>query len=118
MRRPDVRYPAIAAAAPGAIDTPEVIEQVEIQLKYAGYIARQQQEIERQERHETMVLPADLDYFAVRGLSIEVQQKLSKHRPQTLGQAGRISGVTPAALSLLRVHLKKRGLMEEAPRAA
>jgi tRNA uridine 5-carboxymethylaminomethyl modification enzyme len=118
LRRPDVRYPAIAAAAPGAIDTPEVIEQVEIQLKYAGYIARQQQEIERQERHETMVLPADLDYSAVRGLSIEVQQKLSKHRPQTLGQAGRISGVTPAALSLLRVHLKKRGLMEEAPRAA
>lgn len=118
LRRPDVRYPAIAAAAAGAIDVPEIIEQVEIQLKYAGYIARQQLEIERQERHETMTLPEDLDYFTVRGLSIEVQQKLTKHRPQTLGQAGRISGITPAALSLLRVHLKKRGLWQEAPHAA
>lgn len=118
LRRPDVRYPAIAAAAPGSIDEPEVIEQVEIQLKYAGYIARQQLEIERQERHETMPLPEDLDYFTVRGLSIEVQQKLSKHRPQTLGQAGRISGVTPAALSLLRIHLKKRGVSPDAAQAA
>ncbi len=95
-----------------------MIEQVEIQLKYAGYIARQQLEIERQERHETMPLPEDLDYFTVRGLSIEVQQKLSKHRPQTLGQAGRISGVTPAALSLLRIHLKKRGVSPDAAQAA
>jgi tRNA uridine 5-carboxymethylaminomethyl modification enzyme len=111
LRRPQVRYPAIAAAAEGAITEHAVIEQVEIQLKYSGYIDRQQVEIERQARHENLVLPEQLDYFEVRGLSIEVQQKLTANRPQTLGQASRISGVTPAALSLLRIHLKKRGLL-------
>ena len=108
LRRPEVGYPAVAQAAPGASTDPVVIEQVETQLKYAGYIARQQVEIERQSRNETLPLPDDLDYSGVRGLSIEVQQKLNRLRPQTLGQAGRISGVTPAALSLLLVHLKKR----------
>ena len=108
LRRPEVDYPAVAAAAPGAIDDPLVIEQVEIHLKYAGYISRQQVEIERQSRNESLPLPPDLDYASVRGLSIEVRQKLERARPQTLGQAGRISGVTPAALSLLLVHLKKR----------
>jgi tRNA uridine 5-carboxymethylaminomethyl modification enzyme len=114
LRRPHVRYASIAAAAPGAIEDIVAIEQVEIQLKYSGYIARQQLEIERQERHETMPLPDDLDYGSVQGLSIEVKQKLTMHRPQTLGQASRISGVTPAALSLLRIHLKKRGVAGEA----
>jgi tRNA uridine 5-carboxymethylaminomethyl modification enzyme len=114
LRRPHVRYASIAAAAPGAIEDIAAIEQVEIQLKYSGYIARQQLEIERQERHETMPLPDDLDYGSVQGLSIEVKQKLTMHRPQTLGQASRISGVTPAALSLLRIHLKKRGVAGEA----
>lgn len=108
LRRPEVGYGAIAAAVPGASTDSTVIEQVEVQLKYAGYIARQQVEIERQSRNEALPLPSDLDYATVRGLSIEVQQKLNRLRPQTLGQAGRISGVTPAALSLLLVHIKKR----------
>ncbi len=118
LRRPDIDYPAVAAAVSGATQDPVVIEQVEIQLKYAGYITRQQQEIERQARNESLPLPADLDYSQVRGLSIEVQQKLSRQRPQTLGQAGRISGVTPAALSLLLVHLKKRRLSATDEQAA
>lgn len=123
LRRPQVRYPAIAAAVEGAVTEPTVIEQVEIQLKYSGYIDRQQIEIERQARHENLLLPETLDYSEVRGLSIEVQQKLTAHQPKTLGQASRISGVTPAALSLLRVHLKKRGLLARGddaspPRAA
>ena len=108
LRRPEVSYPAIASVADGGLTDPVVIEQVETQLKYAGYITRQQVEIERQSRNEALPLPADLDYASVRGLSIEVQQKLNRARPETLGQAGRISGVTPAALSLLLVHLKKR----------
>jgi tRNA uridine 5-carboxymethylaminomethyl modification enzyme len=118
LRRPQIRYPAIAAAAEGAVTDQAVIEQVEVQLKYSGYIDRQQVEIERQARHENLLLPEQIDYFEVRGLSIEVQQKLNAHRPETLGQAARISGVTPAALSLLRIHLKKRGLLardEESP---
>ena len=110
LRRPEVGYETIAAVAPGATTDPVVIEQVDIQLKYAGYISRQQLEIERQLRNEALALPEDLDYATVRGLSIEVQQKLNRLRPTTLGQAGRISGVTPAALSLLLVHLKKRRL--------
>ncbi len=84
-----------------------VIEQVEIATKYAGYIDRQQELVERSAHYEQMQLPPDLDYGAVRALSIEVRQKLSQHRPQTLGQASRISGVTPAAISLLLIHLKK-----------
>jgi tRNA uridine 5-carboxymethylaminomethyl modification enzyme len=118
LRRPDVGYDAVTQLAPGGLETPEVIEQVEIQLKYAGYIVRQQAEIERQAHHESLALPTDFDYSAVRGLSVEVQQKLSRHQPQTLGQAARISGVTPAAVSLLLVHLKKRRLTSGLPTAA
>jgi tRNA uridine 5-carboxymethylaminomethyl modification enzyme len=84
-----------------------VAEQVEIQAKYQGYIVRQQDEVARHKHYEAMTLPPDLDYRTVRGLSIEVQQKLNQHRPETLGQASRISGVTPAAISLLLVHLKR-----------
>jgi len=91
-----------------AVDDAAVAEQVEIQAKYAGYIARQQDEVARNEEHESLALPADLDYRSVRGLSFEVQQKLNQHRPETVGQASRISGVTPAAISLLLVHLKRR----------
>jgi tRNA uridine 5-carboxymethylaminomethyl modification enzyme len=80
---------------------------VEIQCKYQGYIARQQDEITRQRSYETTRLPAELDYRDVHGLSIEVQQRLNQHRPETLGQAARISGITPAAISLLLVHLKR-----------
>ena len=85
-----------------------VIEQVEIATKYAGYIGKQQEEIARAAYYENLPLPADLDYDAVTALSVEVRQKLTRHRPHTLGQASRVSGVTPAAISLLLVHLKKR----------
>jgi tRNA uridine 5-carboxymethylaminomethyl modification enzyme len=84
-----------------------VIQQIEIQAKYQGYVERQRTEVERRAGEEEQPLPADLDYAAVRGLSKEVQQKLAQHRPETIGQAARISGVTPAAISLLLVHLKR-----------
>jgi tRNA uridine 5-carboxymethylaminomethyl modification enzyme len=110
LRRPDVDYRALVTlpdAGPG-VDDPAVVAQLEIQARYAGYIERQQDEIDRHARHEDTRLPDSLDYAAVRGLSIEVRQKLDRHRPATLGQAARISGVTPAAISLLLVHLKRR----------
>jgi len=84
-----------------------VAEQIEIAAKYAGYIDRQNEEIERQLANENLRIPVALDYMQVRGLSKEVQQKLNTARPETLGQAGRISGVTPAAVSLLLVHIKR-----------
>jgi tRNA uridine 5-carboxymethylaminomethyl modification enzyme len=84
-----------------------VIEQIEIGHKYAGYIENQINEVERAARYENLRLPTDLDYSSVRALSFEARQKLSQHRPETLGQASRISGVTPASISLLLVHLKK-----------
>jgi tRNA uridine 5-carboxymethylaminomethyl modification enzyme len=89
---------------------PAVAEQLDIQAKYAGYIARQQLEIERNRRNEETALPADFDYAGVAGLSNEVRQKLARHQPQTLGQAARLEGITPAAISLLLVHLKRSGL--------
>ncbi|MDY6981317.1 MAG: tRNA uridine-5-carboxymethylaminomethyl(34) synthesis enzyme MnmG [Pseudomonadota bacterium] len=110
LRRPEVRYADLALLrgdSETALD-PVVTEQVEIQAKYAGYIERQQDEIARQRRHEETTLPDDMDYHAVKGLSAEVSEKLNRIRPATLGQAARISGVTPAAISLLLVHLKKR----------
>ncbi|MBI5890509.1 MAG: tRNA uridine-5-carboxymethylaminomethyl(34) synthesis enzyme MnmG [Nitrosomonadales bacterium] len=113
LRRPEVNY-AELMTLPGAhcVEAAEVAEQVEIHAKYHGYIERQRDEIARQEGYETTQLPLDMDYAAVRGLSIEVRQKLNQHKPQTLGQAARISGVTPAAISLLLVHLK-RGFKQE-----
>ena len=110
LRRPEIGYEALMrlpGAGPGVADR-AVAEQVEIQTKYAGYIDRQHDEIARQRTHEETLLPADLDYAAVRGLSHEVRQVLARHRPVTLGQAARIAGVTPAAISLLLVHLKRR----------
>ena len=110
LRRPEAGYAALVnlpGAGPG-VDDPQVAEQVEIQAKYAGYIDRQHEEIERHQRHEDTRLPDDLDYGAVRGLSTEVRQTLARHKPATLGQAARISGITPAAISLLLVHLKRR----------
>jgi len=109
LRRPNVNYASLMTlpdVGPAVAD-PKVAEQVEIQCKYQGYITRQQDEITRQTAYETTRLPADLDYRGVHGLSIEVQQKLNQHRPETLGQAVRMSGVTPAAISLLLVHLKR-----------
>ena len=110
LKRPDVTYDALMTlpGAGAAVNDPAVAEQVEIQAKYAGYIVRQQHEIARHEAHESTRLPPDLDYRAVRGLSFEVEQKLTQLRPETVGQASRISGVTPAAISLLLVHLKRR----------
>jgi tRNA uridine 5-carboxymethylaminomethyl modification enzyme len=84
-----------------------VVEQIEIAAKYSGYIERQKDEVERAAAYEHLKLPPDLDFMQVEALSIEVRQKLNKHRPETLGLASRISGVTPAAISLLLIHLKK-----------
>jgi tRNA uridine 5-carboxymethylaminomethyl modification enzyme len=86
-----------------------VVEQVEIAAKYSGYIDRQKVEVERAAHYEGLKLPADLDYLDVKALSFEARQKLAKHRPETLGQAARISGITPASISLLLIHLKKGG---------
>jgi tRNA uridine 5-carboxymethylaminomethyl modification enzyme len=104
LRRPEQTYASLVEE-PAA--DPAVREQVEIQAKYEGYIERQRAEVERNAALETRALPRDLDYRKVRGLSAEVQQKLNRHRPETIGQAARISGVTPAAISLLLVHLKR-----------
>lgn len=108
LRRPEVSYTSLMTLS-GAQkeDVSEIAEQVEIQAKYQGYIERQRGEIERQEGQESTQLPENMDYSVVRGLSIEVRQKLNQHQPQTVGQAARISGVTPAAISLLLVHLKR-----------
>ena len=109
LRRPSVSY-ARLMTLPGAgepLSDAAAAEQVEIATKYAGYIDRQQEEVERRAAQEVQCLPAGLDYRTVRGLSIEVQQKLNQHRPETIGQAARISGVTPAAIALLLVHLKR-----------
>jgi tRNA uridine 5-carboxymethylaminomethyl modification enzyme len=119
LRRPEVSYQRLLTlvsahgdrmggpSAEGA-DAPQVAEQVEIATKYAGYIARQQDEVARHEAHESTRIPGGLDYAEVTGLSVEVRQKLAAVRPETVGQAARISGVTPAAVSLLLVHLKRR----------
>jgi tRNA uridine 5-carboxymethylaminomethyl modification enzyme len=104
LRRPEVQYGDVA---PKSATDPAVGEQVEIQAKYEGYIERQREEISRRAAMEARALPQDLDYRQVKGLSAEVQQKLNRYRPETIGQASRISGVTPAAISLLLVHLKR-----------
>ena len=114
ITRPECTYggiTALAAVGAGVIDDDmheQVVEQVEIQAKYAGYIDRQRDEVERARRAEATRLPTDFDYARVKGLSAEVSEKLSRQRPETIGQAGRIPGVTPAAVSLLLIHLKKR----------
>ena len=111
LRRPEVDYAALVELT-GASDIPvDAAEQVEIQAKYAGYIERQQEEIERLRQHEQTRLPQDLDYASLNGLSNEIRAKLADVRPQTLGQASRIPGVTPAAVSLLLIHLKKRNAL-------
>jgi tRNA uridine 5-carboxymethylaminomethyl modification enzyme len=119
LRRPEADYAILRRLgfADAAID-PLAAEQVEIEAKYAGYIARQQLEIERARRYEDARLPSDLDYAAVIGLSNEVRQKLGQHRPETVAQAGRIAGITPAAVSLLLIHLKKTGQLRAGAPAA
>jgi tRNA uridine 5-carboxymethylaminomethyl modification enzyme len=119
LRRPDVTYRGLMTL-PGVdsvISDDKVAEQVEIQAKYSGYIQRQQDEIARQRRHADSVIPAEFDYHVVKGLSAEVQEKLLRVRPETVGQASRIPGVTPAAISLLLVYLKKNKCHEEQKRA-
>ena len=110
LRRPEVTYSSLMTlpGAGGGIDSDEAIEQVEIQAKYQGYIERQKDEVEKSLAHESLPLPPDMDYNDVHGLSFEVRQKLAQMRPQTLGQASRMQGITPAAISLLLVHLKRR----------
>jgi tRNA uridine 5-carboxymethylaminomethyl modification enzyme len=117
LRRPEVRYQALSkwAESDGADVDPAVAQQVEIAAKYAGYIERQQVEIDRQRAHDGTPLPPQLDYAGIRGLSKEVRQKLEQHRPETVGQASRIQGMTPAAISLLLVHLKRRAASPEPP---
>lgn len=114
IKRPELDYAAVAPLKGGAVTDPQVAEQVEIQLKYAGYIDRQRDEIAQMQRQENTPLPADFDYSAVGGLSNELRSKLEQNRPQTLAQAARIQGMTPAAISLLLVHLKKRQLQQKA----
>ncbi len=133
LRRPDVSYAGLMSLDGGKYATPKsegagpdrpvggvsretlgdlyqtVVEQIEIAAKYSGYIDRQKDEVERAAYYEGLKLPADLDYLQVSALSIEARQKLQKHRPETLGQASRISGITPASISLLLIHLKKSG---------
>jgi len=113
LRRPEMDYTqltGVAAFAPALADT-QAAEQVEIQVKYEGYIVRQQEEIEKQQRNENTLLPLDLDYRQVSGLSNEVIAKLNDHKPNSIGQASRISGITPAAISILLIWLKKQGLL-------
>ncbi|MGO4304723.1 tRNA uridine-5-carboxymethylaminomethyl(34) synthesis enzyme MnmG [Cupriavidus sp. RAF12] len=129
LRRPEVSYEALVALQAGrfapeaALDADPMLaeqirEQIEIGIKYHGYIARQAAEVDKLEANEATRLPPNFDYTEVRGLGFEVSQKLNQHRPETLGQASRISGVTPAAISLLLVHLKKKGMGRAAPAAS
>ena len=123
LRRPDVSYAGLMSMDGGRFISPDinaldpvsretVIEQLDISAKYSGYIQRQRDEVERAAHYEHLSLPAELDYMIIPALSMEVRQKLNKHRPHTLGQASRISGVTPAAISLLLVHLRRSRLGE------
>ena len=118
LRRPNVSYEMLIGLEAGRFSSPDiqslddvsretVVEQLDIAAKYSGYIHRQQEEVSRAAHYENLPLPEGLDYLAIPALSMEVRQKLDKHRPQTLGQASRISGVTPAAISLLLVHLRR-----------
>jgi len=115
LRRPEITYQrlmTLSTFAP-ALNDPQAAEQVEIQVKYEGYIARQQEEIDRHLRNEKTLLPVDLDYHQVNGLSNEVIAKLNDHKPGSIGQASRISGITPAAISILLIYLKKQGLLRK-----
>ncbi|MFT5692513.1 MAG: tRNA uridine 5-carboxymethylaminomethyl modification enzyme [Oceanicoccus sp.] len=113
VKRPDLTYADVATMKGGeAVSDPQVASQVEIQIKYSGYIDRQSVEIERLRRYENTVLPAEFDYNTVEGLSNEAKQKLIDGRPETLARASRISGITPAAISLLLIFLKKNGMLE------
>ncbi|KOR28180.1 tRNA uridine 5-carboxymethylaminomethyl modification protein, partial [Achromatium sp. WMS1] len=113
LKRSQINYATLMQlpdVGPGVADV-SIGEQVEIQMRYEGYITRQREEIVRQRRHDTTPLPDNLDYTKVSGLSTEVREILSNSRPNTIGQAARLSGITPAAISLLLVYLKRRGVL-------
>ena len=120
LKRPEVTYPTLSTLKNNNgipyVSTTELVHevavQVEIEIKYEGYVARQRVEISKHLNHETTLIPAGFEYSQVNGLSKEVQQKLTLQQPESIGQASRMSGVTPAAISLLLVHLKKRALKE------
>ncbi|MDG6895266.1 tRNA uridine-5-carboxymethylaminomethyl(34) synthesis enzyme MnmG [Volucribacter amazonae] len=114
LRRPEISYAKLTALTPyqPPLVDKEAAEQVEIAIKYQGYIEHQLEEIEKQKRHENTAIPASFDYASVAGLSNEVRSKLEQHRPVSIGQASRISGVTPAAISILLVYLKKQGMLK------
>jgi tRNA uridine 5-carboxymethylaminomethyl modification enzyme len=116
LKRPEITYEQVLTLTSGPDGTIDraIATQLEVEARYAPYIERQNDEIERRRRHETMTIPDDFDYTKVRGLSSEVTDKLVGHRPASLGQASRISGVTPAAISLLLVHLHKRAVLSAA----
>jgi tRNA uridine 5-carboxymethylaminomethyl modification enzyme len=118
IKRPGISYNDIAGIKGQANDNPQVSEQVEIQIKYSGYIERQSEEIARSRRFENTIFPTEFDYQSVEGLSNEIKQKLSDARPETLARASRIPGVTPAAISLLLIYLKKHGALEQASQSA
>ena len=118
LARPEIDYRGLVQLTGGGAEDPQVAEQVEIKTKYAGYIDRQQEEILRLRASESIALPAELDYSGISGLSKEIQHKLSQARPETLGQASRIPGVTPAAVSLLMIHLKKRSAGQKLEQSA
>ena len=118
LRRPEVRYADLMRIAGPGIDDRKVAAQLEIEAKYAGYVERQDDEVARTRAREALRIPDGFDYRAVRGLSAEVSEKLALHRPATIGQAGRVSGVTPAAVSLLLVHLKRHGAWPAEERVA
>jgi tRNA uridine 5-carboxymethylaminomethyl modification enzyme len=117
LKRPELEYADVAGLKGQPCEDSQAAEQVAVQAKYAGYIDRQQEDIERLRRYENTTLPVDLDFDAVEGLSNEVKQKLSSARPDTLARAGRIPGVTPAAISLLLIYLKKRGVLQRSDRS-
>lgn len=112
VKRPDLSYVDVAGIKSGeVVDDPLVAEQVEIQIKYSGYIDRQSDEIDRLRRYENTLLPENFDYLSVAGLSNEAKQKLTEAKPETLARASRIPGITPAAVSLLLIYLKKQGVL-------
>ena len=114
LRRPEMTYDILTSLTPyqPAMEDKEAVEQVEIAIKYQGYIEHQQEEIEKQKRHENTAIPVHFDYSKVSGLSNEVRAKLEQHRPVSIGQASRISGITPAAISIILVNLKKQGMLK------
>ena len=118
LARPEIDYRTLVALTGEGVEDPQVAEQVEIKTKYAGYIDRQQEEIVRLRASENISLPIELDYSSISGLSKEIQHKLTLARPETLGQASRIPGVTPAAVSLLMIHLKKRSAGQKLEQSA